>query len=202
MSVGLIIFAVLAAALFSLFFSTLTYCLRELSRPRLEAELERHGKSDYLEPIIEHSSDLIFITAFARLLSNIAVLIALMYLFHTLSYALWLQYLLAVILTGGITLFVSVAVPHAAARHAAEPVIATFAPLLQLMWKILSPATKLMDATDSLIARAATGTTETEPEKIEHDIEQEILSAVEEGEKEGVVDEKEREMIERVIAFH
>jgi CBS domain containing-hemolysin-like protein len=37
--------------------------------------------------------------------------------------------------------------------------------------------------------------------QLEQEIEQEILSAVEEGEKEGVVDEQEREMIQSVIEF-
>ncbi|HYO09236.1 MAG TPA: hemolysin family protein, partial [Tepidisphaeraceae bacterium] len=66
------------------------------------------------------------------------------------------------------------------------------------------PVTKLMHAADFLVAKAATnaGDDEDREEKLEHEVEQEILSAVEEGEKEGVVDEEERRMIERVIAFH
>lgn len=202
MSVPMIFLCILLAATLSLFFSTLTYSLRDMSRARLDDELDRRGKSHYLESTVEHQNDLIFVTAFGRLLSNIMVLIAVMYLFHRLAYPLWLQYGLAVFITGGITLMVSVAVPHAAARHAAEPIIASFAGFLNLLGKVLLPATKLMNATDILVARAATGTAGPSDERIEQDIEQEILSVVEEGEKEGVVDEQERKMIERVIAFH
>ncbi|HEX8521187.1 MAG TPA: hemolysin family protein [Tepidisphaeraceae bacterium] len=198
----MIFLCILLAATLSLFFSTLTYSLRDMSRARLDDELDRRGKSHYLESTVEHQNDLIFVTAFGRLLSNIMVLIAVMYLFHRLAYPLWLQYGLAVFITGGITLMVSVAVPHAAARHAAEPIIASFAGFLNLLGKVLLPATKLMNATDILVARAATGTAGPSDERIEQDIEQEILSVVEEGEKEGVVDEQERKMIERVIAFH
>ena len=62
---------------------------------------------------------------------------------------------------------------------------------------------KLMHAVDSLVSQAATkSASPQEQEAIEEEIENEILSAVEGGEKEGVVDEEEREMIERVIAFH
>ena len=204
MSVYLIILCMFAAAVMSLFFSTLTYSLREFSRAKLDEQLERRGKSKYLEFTVEHSSDLVFVTAFGRLISNIMVLISVLYLAHQMGYALWLQYLLAILLTGVITLFVSVAIPHAAATHAAEPIIATFVGFLHFLWKVLTPATKLMHVTDKMMARATTsgGTAAQATEKIESDIEQEILSAVEEGEKEGVVDEQEREMIERVIRFH
>ncbi len=201
MSVPIILSCIVIAALLSLFFSTLTYSLRDISRARLAEQLERRGKQRYLESILDEQNDLIIVTAFGRLLSNIMVLIALMYLFHTLYYPLWLQYLLAIVLTGGITLMVSVAIPHAAARQAPEPIVATFAGLLALLSKVLAPISKLMHATENVVARASSNN-DTSDEKMEQDIEQEILSVVEEGEKEGVVDEKEREMIQRVITFH
>jgi putative hemolysin len=201
MSIPLILSCIVLAALLSLFFSTLTYSLRDISRARLSEHLERRGKQRYLESILHRQNDLIIVTAFGRLLSNIMVLIAVMYLFHTLYYPLWLQYLLAVILTGGITLMVSVAIPHAAARQAPEPIVATFAGFLTVLSKILAPIAKLMHATENVVARASSNN-DTSDEKMEQDIEQEILSVVEEGEKEGVVDEKEREMIQRVITFH
>jgi putative hemolysin len=160
---------------------------------------------ELLETTVQHSSDLVFVTALLRLLSNMAVLLTVLSLFQKLGYPGWAQYILAVVLTGGITLFVSVAVPHAAASHAAEPIIATFLIPLHALRRVFTPVTKLMHATDKVVAKATTASstsTETPAEKIEAEIEQEILSAVEEGEKEGVVDEQEREMITRVIAFH
>jgi len=205
MSIWLIIFLIAVSALLSLFFSTLTYSLREFSRSRLDEQLERRGKGDYLEPTVEHSSDLVFVTAFLRLLCNMGVLLSVLSLFQNLGYPGWAQYLLAVLLTGAITLFVSVAVPHAVAAHAAEPLIASFVGLLHGMRRAFTPITKLMHATDKVVAKATTATpsgNETASQKMEAEIEQEILSVVEEGEKEGVVDEQEREMIERVIAFH
>jgi putative hemolysin len=58
-----------------------------------------------------------------------------------------------------------------------------------------SPLSKLMHGTDDVVRRAL-GASENETES---QIEDDILSAVEEGEKEGVVDTQEREMIESVI---
>ena len=54
-----------------------------------------------------------------------------------------------------------------------------------------------MHGTDDVMRRALGA----ENEQSESQIEDEILSAVEEGEKEGIVDTQEREMIESVIEF-
>ena len=202
MSTGVIILAIAVATLLSLLFSTLTYALRDFSRAKLADELEKRGKSEYLEPTVEHAGDLIFVTAIARLLANILILIGVLRLLNGTEYRLGVQYLLAVIATGAISLFTSVAFPHAIAHHAAEPTVAVFIRFLHGLRLATLPVTKLMSAVDSAVAAAATDTETSEPEKVEQEIENEILSAVEEGEKEGVVDEEEREMIERVIAFH
>jgi putative hemolysin len=93
-------------------------------------------------------------------------------------------------------------VPHALSRHAAEEIIATFVNLLHGLRAVLVPAVKLMHLTDALVERAASRGATGAPAKLEHEIEQEIIAAVEEGTKEGVVDEVERQMIESVIAFH
>ena len=202
MSIGVIILAVAVAALLSLLFSTLTYSLRDFSRAKLAEELEKRGHANYLDPTVEHSSDLIFVTAVGRLLANILILIGVLRLLNGTEYRLGVQYLLAFVIAGLISLFTSVAFPHAISRHAAEPTVAVFIRFLHGLRLAMTPVTKLMSAVDSAVAAAATDTETPQPEKVEQDIENEILSAVEEGEKEGVVDEEEREMIERVIAFH
>jgi putative hemolysin len=202
MSIALVIAAVAAATLLSLFFSTLTYSLRDFSRARLESSLERRNKLEYLEPTVEHASDLIFLTAVGRLLANILILIGVLQLLNFTHYGLGVKYLLAVAITAVIHLFFSVAIPHALSRHAAEPVIAVFIRFLNGVRLAAWPVTKLMHVVDRLVSHAAVKSAAQEPEQIEEEIENEILSAVEEGEKEGVVDEEEREMIERVIAFH
>ena len=205
MSIWVALAAVAVAALSSLLFSTLTYSLRDFSRARLESALGKRGKLQYLEPTVEHASDLIFVTAVGRLFSNILILIGVL---HLLNYTRYthdrpaIQYLLAVLITALIHLFCSVAIPHAISRHAAEPMIATAIRFLHGLRLAMLPFTKLMHAVDKLVSRAATTSAPQEPQQIEEEIENEILSAVEEAEKEGVVDEAEREMIERVIAFH
>ena len=96
-----------------------------------------------------------------------------------------------------ITLAVSVAIPHAVARHAGETMIGRFVRFLHLLRWLMRPVNWLMQWTDDTVRRLAGQNDQTESEEIE----QEIVSVVEEGVKEGVVDEQEMEMIESVIEF-
>jgi putative hemolysin len=192
----------MASAGLSLLFSTLTYSLREFSRPRLIDQLEKRGLSEErIELTLDRISDFVFVTAVCRLLSNILVLISVLHLLHLGGTDGPVQYALAILITGIITLFVSVAVPHAIATHAAERFIAFLIQFLYGLRMVLLPATRLMHGIDRLVARAIGVSTDPLRAQIEEEIEQELLSVVEEGAKEGVVDDEEREMIESVIEF-
>jgi CBS domain containing-hemolysin-like protein len=191
----------LASAL-SLIFSTLTYSLREFSRPRLIEQLERRGCSkERIDAILDRIGDYVFVTAILRLISNILILIAVLHLLNLAGFGEGARYLLAVLVAGIISLFLSVAIPHALATHAAERLIASSVGFLNGARVALLPATKLMHAIDNVVARAVGVSPEPPHEQIEQEIEQELLSVVEEGAKEGVVDPEEREMIESVIQF-
>jgi putative hemolysin len=197
MSPMLIGLFILIAAFASLWFSTLTYSLRELSEPRFEAYLRLTRKSHLLRPILDNRSDLIFITALGRLWSNLFIFMGFLRLLDgsTLHWAY--QYLISAALFITLALFVSVAVPHALAKYAGAGMVGFFTGLLDMMRVIALPLTKLMHAVDSIVRKA----TKTSDEPQEEHIEEEILSVVKEGEREGVVDKGERQMIEAVIRF-
>lgn len=188
---------ILAAAIASLIFSSLSYSLRDFSRPRLEEWLQRHRRPACLPEILDHTPDHVLTTAVLRLLANILILVLSLALVQQLTLANWTEYLIASLFAGVICLFVAVAIPQAIARHVGEPLIGALAIPLRWLRLALSPLTALMHGIDAFVARAAGTPAEPESEQIE----QEILSVVEEGEKEGVVDEQEREMIESVIEF-
>jgi CBS domain containing-hemolysin-like protein len=197
MPFSLIVGGAVVAALATLFFSTLSYALRDFSRPRLAERMTHFGNFPLFERVADRAADLIFVTAIGRLFANILVLICVLRLFHDTHHELGMQYLLSVLITGVITLFVSVAIPNAAAKYAGETFIAICARfLLGLRW-VLRPVIQIMHFTDDLIRRATGAKDQVQPEQIE----EEILSAVEEGAKEGIVDQQEREMIESVIEF-
>ena len=196
MSVYLAAAGVLLAAFSTLVFSTLSYALRDFSRIRLAQSLQKLGRSDRLEKTTNYARDLIFVTAVARLFSNIMVLIFTLVLFRELLLGMLAQYSVSIVFAGIVTLLSSVAIPLAAARYAGEFWVALLIDPLHLLRIIMSPMTKISHAIDAVFA-SASGT----PESDSQQLEDEILSAVEEGEKEGIVDEQERKMIESVIQF-
>ncbi|HYO09220.1 MAG TPA: CNNM domain-containing protein, partial [Tepidisphaeraceae bacterium] len=181
MNAWFLVAGIALAAAMTLFFSTLTYSLRDFSRAKLTNLLERANLSRYAGSTVENASDLIFVTAVGRLFANILALIGVLRLLHDTAFSLGAQYLLAVLITAAIHLMFSVTIPHVIARHAAEPVIATFIRFLHGLRLAMLPVTKLMHAADFLVAKAATnaGDDEDREEKLEHEVEQEILSAVE-----------------------
>jgi putative hemolysin len=201
MALYLSIGGLVIASLLSLFFSTLTYSLRDFSRARLSEFLEKRGQTKWLEPTVEHADDLIYVTALCRLLANTCVLISFLLLFRVEGASIAMQYTIAVIASMIICVFASVAMPHALARHGAEKFIGLFAPAIHAVRWVLLPATKMMNMVDAAVERAfSSGPVEASEQK-EQEIEQEILDVIEEGAKEGVVDPTERDMIESVIEF-
>jgi putative hemolysin len=194
MLIGLLI---LLAAIASLWFSTLTYSLRELSEARLTAYLDKHRATRLLRPTLDHRGDLIFVTAVCRLFSNLLIFIGFLQLMFRTELDRTMQYLLATVFTIAVTLFVSVSIPHALAKYAGSGLVGFFAGMLQMLRVVALPATKLMHGVDSIVRRV----TKSSDEPQEEHIEQEIMSVVKEGEREGVVDIGERQMIEAVIRF-
>jgi putative hemolysin len=195
MPLFLTIGGVVLASILSLFFSSMTYSLREYSRPRLAEFLGRRDADKWFESITENTPDLTFLTAIFRQFSNILIWVLVFASFEQTAYSPLVRYAMTVIVAGIIAVFIAVTIPHAAARYAGAELVGFFAPVLNGLRLTFSPLSKLMHGTDDVVRRAL-GASEDETES---QIEDDILSAVEEGEKEGVVDTQEREMIESVI---
>jgi len=188
---------VAVASALSLFFSSLTYALRELSRTELADYLGRHNADHWFEPLTDYAADLVFLTAVGRQLCNAVIFMATFAAFENLAANVWLRYLGSLLVVSVIAIFMSLIIPQAIARYAATPLVGCCAPLLHVLRKVLSPMTHLMHGADDVVRRAM-GAADQQPEQ---QVEAEIMSAVEEGEHQGVVDEQEREMIESVIEF-
>jgi len=181
----------------SLFFSTLTYALRHMPRIRLGEYLERRGRQRWLDVTADHVEELVLVTAFWRMLFNTAIVVFSLALVERGIGHRPLAYCVAALLAGGISLMFSIAIPNSLAQYSAAEIVGTFAEVLYGLRIAMRPITALLEAIDEIIRHAAGAPETPEPEQIE----QEIMSVVEEGEKEGVVDEQEREMIESVIEF-
>jgi putative hemolysin len=197
MHLYLVIAGAALASLLSFFFSTMTYSLREYSRGRLAEFLGRRDADQWFEPITEHTPDLIFLTAVFRQLSNILIWVLVFASFEQTQYSPIIRYAMTVIVAGIIAIFFAITIPHAAAKYSGAELVGFFAPVLHALRRMFYHLPKLMHGTDDVVRRALGAPEQHSDAEIEDD----ILSAVEEGEKEGVVDEQEREMIESVIEF-
>ncbi len=202
MSLPLTIVAIVLAVMLSCVFATLTFSLRDFSRARLEAALTRRRQDKWLDSTVEYSGELAFLTASIRLFFNISILLALLHLTRRYEWEEWVEYLVAAGSALVLTILASVTLPHALAIYAGEPIIAFFVRPLHAMRIVFRPLAKLLHVTEHVVRRATTsGAQEAEQEKAGEELQSEILAVVEEGEKTGVVDEAEREMIESVIQF-
>jgi putative hemolysin len=185
------------ACLATLAFSTLTYSLRDVSRVRLAEALERRGRGEMLDPTIARLNELVLATAIGRLFGNTAILLGVLYLLERSGASTFTRYLLACVLAGSLSLMFSVAIPHALARYAGDKIVARWVGFLHAYRALMLFITVPMRWIDDLIRQAVGAPSDSEAEHIE----QEILSAVEEGAAEGIVDDQEREIIKSVIQF-
>ena len=147
-----IICALVLALLASLFFSTLTYSLRDFAHARLAEKMERRNLGRYRDSFLAHIGDFVFVTATLRLIINMAILIGILRLFEGLGWPLEMQYLAALFITGVLTFICSVLVPHAVARHAPEQIIILCIPLLHVCRIVFLPAVQLMHWADQRTA--------------------------------------------------
>lgn len=203
MEYALTIFLIALAVAGTATFGTVNYSLRLFSRVRVEDLLDRRKKSHLVEPLVEHTGELAFLTAAVRLFMNLLVLIGILHLVRQLQLGEGWEYLLAVFVTIILALVASVAGPHVIASRFSSTVVAAFAGPLVAMHHTFRPLTRLLNFAESMVDRATSRPQNEEQvkEKNEEEFESELMAAVEEGEKEGVVDETEREMIESVITF-
>lgn len=202
MSLTLAIFLASLAVFLSLVFSALTYSLRDFSRARLEAALANRRREAWLDSTVEHAGELAFLTSSLRLIFNLSVLLIALDIVRQYAWPLWLEYSVGAGATAILTMLASVIIPHSLANHAGEPIIAMLVRPLHALRIIFRPLSKIMHAAEHLVARATTSSdTEDAQDKAEEELQSELLAVVEEGEKTGIVDESEREMIESVIQF-
>jgi len=184
----------------TLFFSAANFALKGFSRIKLEEMLSSRGKLALLERLQDNLHKILLTCAVIRTSANLALVLIITWFVRTeeglLPGDLFQAFGVSILL---LSIF-SVAIPHAWAKYASEPFLATTLPFLQLVGFALYPVLAAMHGIDVFIRRLAG--VSIEPEDNNHAAEQEILEAVHEGEEEGIVNPHERKMIESVIELH
>lgn len=183
-------------------FSAMHLCLLEMSRSTVEEMVERRTRATrrsiarILGDIDGHARA----AALARIVCNLAVAACAVWLVadvRGVQSPELLDGIIGVAVAAVVLWLFSVTLAESIAAHAAEPFVLSFAPFVRatyLAQKPLAPTARAIDA----IVRKVTGAAHVSKQA---ELTDEIMEVVEEGEREGAIDEDERRMIEAVMRF-
>ncbi len=185
----------------SLCLSTLVFAVRDFSLRKLSEIAEDRGGLDRVQPIIDEDDAHARALSFARLLVNLGAMISVVLLVGPLSSVSaageqvvnWSSVGMALGLSAALLFVFATLIPLSLAANAGERLMYAAAPLIRLLHVVLLPISK-MHFVETAVKRLA-GDQSSEREMIED----ELLSAVSEGERSGQLGASERDMIESVM---
>lgn len=190
---GLLLLAVLA------FFSTLGLALRGPTRARLADAFEDAGKSEAWEAFLVRQAQLNLAMAIVRSVAFLGLLLVVLHVADEPDAGQrYLRNLSALGVTLALVLIFGVAIPMAWAKYSGEWLIVRALPVMYGLRIICYPLIVAMQVFDPLIRRLS-GVPLDGGKTHEDELEQGVLDAVSEMERQGVMDEEEKEMIESVI---
>ena len=183
-------------------FATANVALRHFSRAHVADRLEALGRAAWLQRLVDNRNDLIFCTSVIRVSAMLALVLLITHLLGAAPTADPVRrYAVIFVIAMTVLLVVGVAIPNAWARYAGDSFLIAALPVLIVLRYALWPLLAVEHLSDALVRRLA-GVTRTEEAGAEAEqIEQEILSAVSEGEAAGTVHEADADMIASVIEF-
>ncbi|HAU36086.1 MAG TPA: hypothetical protein DCX07_00015 [Phycisphaerales bacterium] len=195
-----LVWVVMGSAALSCFFALTGYSLRAYRRVQMEDRFPGVPARKRLETLERHLTALRLTTSFCRSVSNLALVVSMVYLFRQASVGAGLgRAVAATAAAAGIIAVFGVAIPSAWAAHAGEKVLAATFGILMAVRYALWPVVAVMQAFDMPIRRLS-GVSD-ESETGDQAAKQEILQAATEGQAEGTVHPEEVEMIESVMEF-
>ncbi len=175
--------------------------LRHAAWVKLEEAFDEQGRPERTEILRQRLSHFISTCATLRLLTNLILLITVIYHFTQApapESSRIGSYVTAFLVSALILMVFSVAVPHAWAQYAGTSLLVKSYPVLRVLELLFRPINVVLHLTDPIIRRLAGIASEDQVGSLE-DRQEELLNVVEEGEKAGVVDEQEAEMIASVL---
>ncbi len=177
-------------------FSTFSCALRAYSTTRLEERLAGASQPKALQRFLDCEDSLVLTTALWQLLAKGALVALIVLYLRTLDGPARISG--GAVVAALALLVLTVAVPVACARYNSEWIIVRLMPLMYLLRAITQPLLGALRLVDVLVRRLS-GVSESGA--VDHDLEDELLSIVKEGELEGTIEEEEKEMIENIIEF-
>ncbi len=200
------LWALLVAAPLGTLISSLHYALRDYNVVRLQAIVEARGRSVLIEGILADVPGHVLATGFLRSILNVATTVSAVLLFGVFRVvqtdaAAHIELSPPLLLAGGlfacaIVYFFGIVLPMSIAEHAGERLLCAFAALLRLAHALAWPL-RAISFVDTAVKRLVGAEHLTKDEQFQ----EEIISAVAEGERGGQLDENERGMIESIVGF-
>ena len=192
----LLTIAVLAGA--SMFFSVSCITLRIFSRAKLQELFKKTGRENLTDAVANNAEKLMLACSIYRLFFNACIFLVVLFLFTADKSPTMTNYITAFIVTLIIFLIFSLAIPEAWAKYAGEILLTKTYKVLLLLSRIAAPILLILKFNDSIIKRLA-GVSDTTAEEEQEEKQEEFLTDLQQHKMEGVVDEKEQEMIENVL---
>ena len=179
-------------------FSTLNLALRPPSRVRIAERFEKSGLRHVFEAFIAIRPQYLLATAVLRSAATLALLLISFYVVDTSARGRTIDTVAAGAVALALVLVFGVAIPNAWAKYAGESLVVRLLPLLSVVRIVCYPLIVVLELFDPLVRRLA-GVPVRDAKFYADELEREILDVVSEGERQGAVDEEEKEMIESVI---
>lgn len=183
--------------------ATLHACLRGLARVTLEEIALVRGRAEarrrvtrILDDVDGHAASMTIPRIVAQLLVLVGVLLWVASVRGSDAYDAW-SLSIAVGVAAVLLWFFGSVIPAAVARHAAERTVYVWSGVIRAVHVVLGPVTAVAAAIDGWAERLLAGEQRDHAEELQA----ELLSVVDEANREGQVDEAERDMIESVVRF-
>ncbi|MBL9032861.1 MAG: HlyC/CorC family transporter [Phycisphaerae bacterium] len=187
--------------------ATIFHSLKDMTRTRL-AELaeERAAKTGSgagrrrVERILEDVDGHLTAVALPRIVCNMVTAVAAVFWvasFTSHPTPTGLQVLIGIVAASLLVWVVGLVIPQSVAGYAAERTVYAWSWLIRVCYAMQAPLNAVVSFLDEAIRRLAGRSDETEAEQREA----EIMSAVDEAQQEGQVDQVERDMIQAVVEF-
>ncbi|MCD6174249.1 MAG: HlyC/CorC family transporter [Planctomycetes bacterium] len=195
--VGWLILSLCVLAPVSVFFALNALALRCFRRLKLQDAFQKAGKKPQIDEFIDSAETLTLTSGLMHIVTNTAILFVFISLLRRFLFQA--PYGLVIFfLTACIVEWFALLVLHTWAKHTAEVVLSRTYTTLKFFAIVAKPALVFFNLHDELVRRLA-GVQDADPEQVQEERQEEILSVVEQGRIEGVVDEEEMEMIENVL---
>ena len=198
----------IACIVLSLLFSVNNYTLRNMTASQLGAVLRERHRERSGKWACDDVHGLFLTTACMRFVAIIGVILCITYgVMHSQCFStvasspnnvlLWQLFLSLLISVLTITVF-CIGIPAAWSTHGGEGLLLKSLPMLRICYLLLWPVLRLLKLFEKLFGVFHPE----EPEETAKELELDIMSAVDEGAKEGLLGRDERGMIKRLIDFH